>query len=65
MAVKSSLERVEFLGTDNLSREDGSGARHLFDERVMDEDPVSLTAVVMPTSRDVVAYRSFWEVSQS
>ena len=39
-----------------ISREDGSGARHLFDKRVMDEDPVSLTAVVMPTSQDVVAY---------
>ena len=39
-----------------ISREDGSGARHLFEERVMGERPVSLTAVVMPTSRDVVEY---------
>lgn len=39
-----------------ISREDGSGARRLFEERVMGEESVALTAVVMPTSRDVVAY---------
>jgi len=39
-----------------VSREDGSGARRLFEDRVMDDHPVSLTAVVMPTSRDVVEY---------
>jgi phosphate transport system substrate-binding protein len=41
-----------------VSREDGSGARILFETRVMDEEPVSLTAVVMPTSGDVVDYVS-------
>ncbi len=39
-----------------VSREDGSGARRLFEQEVMGEEPVSLTAVVMPTSRDVVDY---------
>jgi len=39
-----------------VSREDGSGARILFEERVMGEDRVALTAVVMPTSQDVVDY---------
>jgi phosphate transport system substrate-binding protein len=39
-----------------VSREDGSGARRLFEERVMNEDQVALTAVVMPTSKDVVQY---------
>ena len=39
-----------------VSREDGSGARRLFEDRVMNDQPVSLTAVVMPTSRDVVEY---------
>ena len=39
-----------------VSREDGSGARILFEERVMGEERVSLTAVVMPTSQDVVDY---------
>lgn len=39
-----------------ISREEGSGNRQLFDERVMGEERVSLTAVVMPTSRDVVDY---------
>ncbi|MCB0064276.1 MAG: phosphate ABC transporter substrate-binding protein [Caldilineaceae bacterium] len=37
-------------------REDGSGTRALFEERVMGETPVALTAVVMPTSEDVVDY---------
>ena len=33
-----------------VSREDGSGARILFESRVMGDEPVSLTSVVMPTS---------------
>jgi phosphate transport system substrate-binding protein len=39
-----------------ISREDGSGSRALFEERVMGDEPVSLTAVVMPTSADMVDY---------
>lgn len=39
-----------------VSREDGSGSRALFEERVMGDERVSLTAVVMPTSEDVVTY---------
>jgi phosphate transport system substrate-binding protein len=39
-----------------VSREDGSGARILFEERVMGAERVSLTAVVMPTSAAVVEY---------
>ncbi len=39
-----------------VSREDGSGARLLFEERVMGDERVSLTAVVMPTSEDVVDF---------
>ena len=39
-----------------ISREDGSGARKLFEERVMADERVSLTAVVMPTSADVIDY---------
>lgn len=39
-----------------VSREDGSGARILFESRVMGQERVSLTAVVMPTSADVVKY---------
>lgn len=41
-----------------VSREDGSGSRLLFEERVMSGESVALTAVVMPTSEDVVAYIS-------
>lgn len=37
-----------------ISREEGSGNRQLFDTRIMGEERVSLTAVVMSTSRDVV-----------
>jgi phosphate transport system substrate-binding protein len=49
------------VGGDNdevvlVSREDGSGTRALFEERVMEEENVALTAVVMPTSRDMVDY---------
>lgn len=39
-----------------VSREDGSGARALFEVRVMGEERVALTAVVMPSSQDVVDY---------
>ena len=39
-----------------VSREDGSATRELFEERVMDEDQVALTAVVMSTSSHVVEY---------
>lgn len=39
-----------------VSREEGSGTRTTFESRVMGEEPVSLTAVVMPTAADVVAY---------
>ncbi|MEZ4662991.1 MAG: phosphate ABC transporter substrate-binding protein [Caldilineaceae bacterium] len=39
-----------------VSREDGSGARILFEERVMGPEQVSLTAIVMPTSADVVDF---------
>jgi phosphate transport system substrate-binding protein len=39
-----------------VSREDGSGARRIFEDRIMQNETVSLTAVVMPTSRDVLEY---------
>ena len=39
-----------------VSREGGSATRELFEERVMDEDRVALTAVVMSTSSSVVEY---------
>lgn len=39
-----------------VSREDGSGSRILFEDRVMQGEAVSLTAVVMPTSYDMVEY---------
>jgi phosphate transport system substrate-binding protein len=39
-----------------ISREDGSGSRQLFDARIMGEERVSLTAIVMPTNADVVDY---------
>jgi len=39
-----------------VSREDGSATRMLFEERVMGGERVALTAVVMPTSEDVVRY---------
>lgn len=39
-----------------VSREDGSGSRILFEEQIMQGEGVSLAAVVMPTSRDVVEY---------
>ena len=41
-----------------VSREGGSATRELFEERVMDEDRVALTAVVMSTSSNVVEYVS-------
>jgi phosphate transport system substrate-binding protein len=39
-----------------VSREDGSGSRTTFERRIMGDEAVSLTAVVMPSSADVVAY---------
>ncbi len=39
-----------------VSREAGSGTRRLFETRVMGDEPVSLTSVVMPTSGAVVNY---------
>lgn len=39
-----------------ISREDGSATRALFEERVMDEEQVALTAIVMSTSSNVVEY---------
>lgn len=39
-----------------VSREDGAGGRILFEDRVMGDDRVSLTAVVMPSSEDVFEY---------
>lgn len=39
-----------------ISREDGSGSRQLFEARIMGAKRVSLTALVMPTSADVVDY---------
>ena len=39
-----------------VSREDGSGTRQLFEARIMGNEPVSLTAVVMPSSADVAEY---------
>ena len=39
-----------------VSREDGAGGRILFEDRVMGDERVSLTAVVMPSSSDVVEY---------
>lgn len=53
MAVGGDAGEIELV-----SREDGSGARVLFEGRVMGDKHVSLTAVVMPTSADVVEYVS-------
>lgn len=39
-----------------VSREDGSGTRLAFENRVMADEDVSLTAVVMPGSADVVEF---------
>ena len=39
-----------------VSREAGSGTRRLFETRVMGDEPVSLTSVVMPTSAAVVNF---------
>uniref|UniRef100_A0A7C1FS74 Phosphate ABC transporter substrate-binding protein n=1 Tax=Caldilinea aerophila TaxID=133453 RepID=A0A7C1FS74_9CHLR len=41
-----------------VSREDGAGARVLFEERVMGDERMALTAVVMPGSRYVIDYVS-------
>jgi phosphate transport system substrate-binding protein len=39
-----------------VSREDGSGTREVFEEMVMEEKRVTLTAIVMPSSEAVVEY---------
>jgi phosphate transport system substrate-binding protein len=39
-----------------VSREDGSGTREAFEEMVMEEKRVTLTAIVMPSSEAVVEY---------
>jgi phosphate transport system substrate-binding protein len=39
-----------------VSREEGSGSQRTFLDRVMGDEPMSLTAVVMPTGGDVVEY---------
>ena len=39
-----------------VSREAGSGTRRLFERRIMGDEPVSLTSVVMPTSAAVVNF---------
>jgi phosphate transport system substrate-binding protein len=39
-----------------VSREDGSGTREVFEEKVMGEKRVTLTAIVMPSSEAVVEY---------
>jgi phosphate transport system substrate-binding protein len=41
-----------------VSREDGSGTRIAFESRVMGDESVSLTAVMMPTSWDVIEFVS-------
>lgn len=41
-----------------VSREEGSGSRALFEEVVMGTDGVALTAVVMPSSADVIDFVS-------
>lgn len=52
--VGSSLKSGD--GVLLISREDGSGTRLFFEDQVMGDERVALTAVVMPTSQDVVAY---------
>lgn len=39
-----------------VSREDGSGTRAVFEQQAMGEQPVTLTAIVMPASDAVVEY---------
>jgi phosphate transport system substrate-binding protein len=39
-----------------VSREDGSGTREVFEEMVMEEQRVTLTAIVIPSSEAVVEY---------
>lgn len=54
------IDWVELTGKSSevvlVSREDGSGTRHAFDAAVMKDEAVALTAVVMPTSQDVVDF---------
>ena len=39
-----------------ISREDGAGDRTMFETLMMDRQPVTLAAIVMPNSQDVVEY---------
>lgn len=39
-----------------ISREDGSGSRAAFESLVMDRRPVTLAAIVMPSSQDAIDY---------
>lgn len=54
------IDWVEMTGKSSevvlVSREEGSGTRQAFDTAVMKDDAVALTAVVMPTSQDVVDF---------
>jgi len=54
------LDWEEIEGTPGeivvVSREDGSGTREVFEEMVMGEKRVTLTAIVMPSSEAVVEY---------
>ncbi|MEM7131706.1 MAG: substrate-binding domain-containing protein [Chloroflexota bacterium] len=54
------LDWSELGGQDNeillISREESSGTRQLFEERIMRDEEVSLTAVVMPSHADVLRY---------
>ncbi len=46
----------DFSTIQAISREDGSGTRALFEQQVMGNERVTLTALVMPTSQAVVDY---------
>ena len=39
-----------------VSREDGSGSRNAFESLVMDRQPVTPAAIIMPSSQDVLQY---------
>jgi phosphate transport system substrate-binding protein len=54
------LDWVQLGGAEGeillVSREEGSGTQRTFLDRVMGDEPMSLTAIVMPTGDDVVEY---------
>lgn len=56
----SVLDWMQLGGTEGeillVSREEGSGTQRTFLDRVMADEPMSLTAIVMPTGADVVEY---------